>query len=246
MEDKITNIREVLSLPRDALIAIDTSDAIGAQVAVTNGRPRASDIAYDGLRDRILDLRLLPGSVVNEQALASELGLGRMPVREALARLVTDKFVTVLPRRGAVVTPVTLEDVIDMFEAREAIECGVAYIVAKRATEADLVALRRLVQAADLARERADHEAYLRDDHAIHTFLVHMVRNSWLQDAADILLRHNLRFWRVYWASRPAQHATMLRHAELISALEAQNPKLAEKAMRKHLAASRRLLQASF
>lgn len=209
-------------------------------------QPRASDLAYDELRERILDLRLPPGSVVNENALAAELGLGRMPVREAIARLATDRFVTVLPRRGTVVTPVGLDDVLDMFEAREAIECGVAYIVAKRATAEDLATLRPLVKDADRARDGTDHEAFLRDDHAIHGFLVHMVRNSLLQDAADRLLLHNLRFWRTYWASRPAQHATMISHTDLLAALEAHDSEQAEKAMREHLAASRQLLHASF
>jgi DNA-binding GntR family transcriptional regulator len=215
-------------------------------VVVAIGQPRASDLAYDSLRERILDLRLPPGSLVNEQALASDLGLGRMPVREAIARLVTDRFITVLPRRGTVVTPVGLDDVLDMFEAREAIECGVAYIVANRATAEDLATLRRLVEAADRARSGTDHEAFLRDDHAIHGFLVHMVRNSLLQDAADRLLLHNLRFWRTYWASRPAQHATMISHASLLAALEARDAEQAEKAMREHLTASRQLLHASF
>lgn len=214
--------------------------------APANARPRASDIAYDDLRSRILDLRLQPGSVVNEQALAADLGLGRMPVREALARLASDRFITVLPRRGTVVTAVGLDDVLDIFEAREAIECGVAYIVAKRATADDLVTLRRLVRAADRARAGTDHEEFLRDDHAIHAFLVHMLRNSLLQDAADRLLWHNLRFWRTYWASRPVQHATMISHATLLSALEERDAERAEEAMRAHIAASRQLLQASF
>jgi DNA-binding GntR family transcriptional regulator len=213
---------------------------------VAIGQPRASDLAYDELRERILDLRLPPGSLVHEHALASDLGLGRMPVREAIARLVTDRFITVLPRRGTVVTPLGLDDVLDMFEAREAIECGVAHIVAKRATAEDLATLRRLVEAADRARDGTDHETFLRDDHAIHGFLVHMVRNSLLQDAADRLLLHNLRFWRTYWASRPAQHATMISHASLLAALESHDSEQAEKAMREHLAASRQLLQASF
>jgi len=207
---------------------------------------RASDIAYNELRDRIADLRLVPGAVLNEHTLAADLGLGRMPVREAIARLVTDRFIIVLPRRGTVVAPIGLDDVLDMFEAREAIECGVAHIVATRATAEDLAALRRLVDAADRARDGTDHEAYLGDDHAIHTFLVHMVRNSLLQDAADRLLMHNLRFWRTYWASRPAQHATMISHAGLLAALEARDADRSERAMREHLAASRRLVQASF
>jgi DNA-binding GntR family transcriptional regulator len=214
-------------------------------VVVVAGQPRASDLAYDELRERILDLRLPPGSLVNEQALASDLEMGRMPVREAIARLAIDRFITVLPRRGTVVTQVGLDDVLDIFEAREAIECGVAHIVANRATGADLATLRRLVEAADRARDGTDHEAFLRDDHAIHSFLVHMVRNSLLQDAADRLLLHNLRFWRTYWASRPAQHATMISHGSLLGALEKHDPEHAEKAMREHLDASRQLLRAT-
>jgi DNA-binding GntR family transcriptional regulator len=217
----------------------------GEAAVVAIAQPRASDLAYNELRERILDLRLSPGSLVNEHTLASDLGLGRMPVREAVARLVTDRFITVLPRRGTVVTPVGLDDVLDMFEAREAIECGVAYIVAHRAAAQDLATLRRLVEAADRARDGTDHEEFLRDDHAIHGFLVHMVRNSLLQDAADRLLLHNLRFWRTYWASRPAQHATMISHANLLAAVEAHDAEQAEKAMREHLAASRQLLHAS-
>jgi DNA-binding GntR family transcriptional regulator len=198
------------------------------------------------LRERILDLRLAPGVVVNEQALATDLGLGRMPVREALARLASDRLVTIVPRRGTMVTPVGLDDVFDIFQAREAIECGVAHIVARRATKEDLLTLRRLVEAADRARAGTDHEAFLQDDHVIHAFLVRMVRNSLLQDAADRLFLHNLRFWRMYWASRPAQHATMIPHDSLLAALEAHEPEQAKHAMREHLAASRRLLQASF
>ena len=98
------------------------------------------------LRERILDLRLPPGSLLHENGLVSDLGLGRMPVREAIARLAADRFITVLPRRGTVVTPLGLDDVLDMFEAREAIECGVAHIVATRAMAEDLATLRRLVR----------------------------------------------------------------------------------------------------
>jgi DNA-binding GntR family transcriptional regulator len=145
-----------------------------------------------------------------------------------------------------VVSPVGLDDVLDMFEAREAIECGVAYIVAKRATNDDLETLRGLVKAADGARAGHDHEAFLHDDHAIHAFLVHMVRNSLLQDAADRLLLHNLRFWRTYWASRPAQTSTMMSHSDLVAALETHDPDRAAEAMRAHLAASLFLVQSSF
>lgn len=207
---------------------------------------RASDRAFDAIQGMILDLRLAPGSFLNEKSLAEDLGLGRMPVREALARLATHKFVTILPRRGIVVTPLALDDVLDMFEAREAIECGVAYIAATRATDADLVTLRRLVATVDEARVTENPEQFLLDDHAVHTFLVHLIRNPLLQDAADLLLLHSLRFWRLYWTSRPPKQEAMLSHQGLLDALESKNPLAAELAMREHLQSSRQLVQLLF
>jgi DNA-binding GntR family transcriptional regulator len=207
---------------------------------------RASEIAYNELLERIVDLRLPPLSVINESAMAAELGLGRMPVREAIARLATGRFLTVLPRRGAVVSPIGLPDVLDMFEAREAIECGVAYIVAERATPTELATLRDLVARADNARSSTDHQTYLRTDHAVHAYLLHMVHNGLLQDAADRLLLHNLRFWNLYWSTRPAQSSTMMSHSHLIEALEAHNPENAARAMRAHLQASRALVRGAF
>ncbi len=212
----------------------------------SEGQARASDVAYEQLRAQILDLRLPPGTAIKEHAVAAELGLSRMPVHEAVARLAADRFVTVLPRRGSVVTTFGLDDVLGMFDAREAIECGVAHIAARRATDADLVSLRELVEAADRARKGTDHEEFLHDDHEIHLTLVNMVRNPMLQDAADRLLLHNLRFWRTYWAARPAQHTTMLSHADLLQALEDRDPDKAEQAMRGHIGASRQLLSSSF
>lgn len=76
--------------------------------------------------------------------------------------------------------------------------------------------------------------------------LLHMVRNSLLQDPGERLLMHNLRFWRTYWASRPARHHTMIPHDDLLAALEAHDAEGAENAMREHLAASRQLLHSLF
>jgi DNA-binding GntR family transcriptional regulator len=207
---------------------------------------RASDSAYGLLLAMIVDLRLEPGDFLNEQSLATQLSLGRMPVREALARLAKDRFVTILPRRGIIVTTPTLDDVLDMFEAREAVECGIAYIAATRATEQDLGVLRQLIATVNDARVITNSEAFLMDDHAVHTFLIHMVKNPLLQDAADRLLLHSLRFWRLYWRDRPPRQEAMLSHADLMSALESHDPERAEKAMRDHLQSSRQLVKLLF
>jgi DNA-binding GntR family transcriptional regulator len=213
---------------------------------VVGSRIRDSDRAYEQLLDMVLDLRLVPGEVVNEQALAAQLGFGRMPVHEAVARLAADRLAIIMPRRGTVISPIALKDVVDMFEAREAIECGVAYIAARRATEKDLERMLDLIETANMARDGQDWEDYLKADHAFHTFLVHMINNPLLQDAADRLLLHNLRFWRLYFSGRPAQHHVMLSHEKLHRAISSHDPEKAELAMREHISHSRGMIQSLF
>jgi DNA-binding GntR family transcriptional regulator len=194
----------------------------------------------------ITDLTLPPGTFLNEQSLAARLEVGRMPVREALAQLAQDRFVTIVPRRGIFVTALALDDVLGMFEAREAVECGIAYIAAARATEEDLATLRDLIATVDEARAVTDSERFLKDDHAVHSFLVHMIKNPLLQDAADRLLLHSLRFWRSYWRDRPPLLEAMLPHHDLYAALETHDSPRAEGAMREHLQMSRQLVQRLF
>jgi DNA-binding GntR family transcriptional regulator len=212
----------------------------------TRKTTRASDIAYERLRKMIIDLRLQPGEMVDELSLAAEIGLGRTPVHEAVARLVIDRLVTVLPRRGLMIAPIGLDQVRELFEAREAIECGNAYFAAQHATNADLTELRRLVEAAENAREETDVLRFLEDDQCIHRFLAHIVRNTFLQDAADRILWHNLRFWRFYFTTRQAQQGTLVSHRPLLQALERRDAHEALKAMHEHILTSRTLLSTLF
>ena len=194
----------------------------------------------------IIDLRLQPGMMVDELSLSAEIGLGRTPVHEAVARLVIDRLVTVLPRRGLMIAPIGLEQVREIFEAREAIECGNAYFAVQHASEEELEELGRLVEAAEDAREETNVLRFLDDDQLIHRFLAHMVRNSFLKDAADRVLLHNLRFWRFYFTTRRAQLGTLVSHRPLLAALKQRDAQKALEAMREHILSSRALLNELF
>lgn len=227
-------------------VAPDTRAGHGTSPAHTPAPPSAVGVAYDQIKELIVDLRLAPGTIVNETSLAAMLRIGRTPVHEALTRLASERFVTVLPRRGTMVATLTLADVLDLFEAREAIECGVAHIAATRASEADLAQLRTLIAHADGAREGQAYEEYLHNDHAIHAFLIHMINNALLRDTGDLLLQHNLRFWRWYWQTRPPRAQAMYSHHSLLAAIEDHDPLQASEAMRAHIVGSRQTLNALF
>ncbi|GAC1635530.1 MAG: GntR family transcriptional regulator [Ktedonobacteraceae bacterium] len=212
----------------------------------TKKAARASDIAYQQIRDMIISLRLSPGIMLDELSLAAEVGLGRTPVHEAVARLVTDHLVTVLPRRGLMIAPIGLEQVREIFEAREAIECANAAFAARNATASELADLRRLVEKAENARQETDVLRFLEDDQLIHHFLARCVHNAFLQDAAERILMHNLRFWLFYFTTYRVEHGTLISHEDLLVALEQRDAARADTLMRKHILTSRALLNTLF
>jgi DNA-binding GntR family transcriptional regulator len=207
---------------------------------------RASDVAYARICAMIIDLRLQPGAMVNELSLAAEIELGRTPVHEAVARLVVDRLVKVLPRRGLMIAPIGLEEVREIFEAREVIECGNAYFAVQHATAAELTEFRRLVEQAENAREMTAVQQFLEDDQLIHRYLASCVHNSFLQDSTNQILLHSLRFWRFYFANYHVAESTLISHQALLTALEQRDAQGAYIAMREHIRTSRALLNRLF
>jgi DNA-binding GntR family transcriptional regulator len=114
--------------------------------------PSLTDVAYDRLKRKIVHCELAPGDRVTERQLSQALDLGLTPVREALARLNHEGLVRTLPRRGYVITPLTLPAVGELFETFRVIGTACAELAAARATDDDVERLRRLVERGRPAR----------------------------------------------------------------------------------------------
>src|ERR671915_1784413 len=88
--------------------------------------------AYAELRDRIVTLHLAPGTVLREDELMSEMGIGRTPLREAVKRLALENLVAVQPRRGTFVTEVDAAEIVHITEVRAELEGYAAGLAARR------------------------------------------------------------------------------------------------------------------
>jgi DNA-binding GntR family transcriptional regulator len=93
---------------------------------------RASDLAYESLRDDILNWRIAPGTALSETELALRLGVSRTPLRAALARLALEGLVDTSRGRTGVVPDVSVESIAQQFEVREALELQAARLAARR------------------------------------------------------------------------------------------------------------------
>lgn len=110
----------------------------------------AASLAYEATKKLILDGALAGGELISENALAGQLGVSRTPMRSAFQRLESEGWLTLYPKRGAVVTPVTATEKREVLEARLAIE---THAVSSMPTSAR-AALRTELE--EIARAQAD------------------------------------------------------------------------------------------
>ena len=104
------------------------------------------EVVIGRIRQRVYNGEYRPGERLVERDLASDFGVSRLPVREALRTLRQEGLLTELPKRGIAVRSLERKDVEELFDVREALEVMACQLAAQRATEDDLGMLRDLVQ----------------------------------------------------------------------------------------------------
>ena len=201
------------------------------------------DEVADGLRARIFDGALAPGSFIDEVALCAELAISRTPLREALKVLAAEGLVRHEPRRGSFVSQVTEQDLDDIFPVIALLEGRCALEATHNATDADIAALETLhtsLQQHAVAKRITD---YYTANYAIHEAIITLANNRWLaQVIAD--LRKILKLARLQQLHAPGRLTQSLaEHMAIYAALRAQDADGADAAMRTHLMRQREALR---
>lgn len=196
------------------------------------------------LRAMVFDGQLQPGQWVDEMALARQWQISRTPLREALKVLAAEGLVQLTPRRGCTVTDLSEDDADDLFPIMAMLEGRCAYEAVKRASDADIVELRRLH--ADLERDAAAHDVdgYYRGNHVFHSKLQELADNRWL-DRVTGDLRRFIRLLRGRQLHREGRiDDSIEEHRRLIAAIEARDAERAQALMHDHLLAQLDALRA--
>jgi DNA-binding GntR family transcriptional regulator len=193
------------------------------------------ETAYEAIKHRIITCAFRPGEYINELQLSAMLKIGRTPVHQALDRLMVEGMVEVIPRKGVIVKPVSLNEVLQIIEVRLINEPYGARLAAEHANDADLAEL------ADVLK-RAKHWAALRNvdnmmllDREFHLLIARAAKNSVLTELLRNLHERSLRFWFIS-LNAPSQYETVqAEHAAIFDAIEQRNGDAAETSMRRHI-----------
>jgi DNA-binding GntR family transcriptional regulator len=196
-----------------------------------------ADRAYTALRDVILSLDIYnrSGEVrLDERQLASDLGISRTPVREAMVQLEREGFVRAVPRRGIYVVRKTKREVIELITAWAALECMAARLITQKATDQEIAGLRAMFATFENGRLHAKLDEYSEVNIEFHQTIIRMSGNQVLIDLAANLFAHMRMIRRKTIGESDRADRSISDHMNIIRAIEARDTARAEALVRDH------------
>ncbi|CAN5117567.1 GntR family transcriptional regulator [soil metagenome] len=187
--------------------------------SVPSGTGTNADRAYETIRERLVMLDIRPGEPINDDHLATDMGLGRTPVREALKRLEQDRLVVAYPRRGTFATAVDMTDLADISEVRTQLEPTVAARAARSASADARAQLRVLADGVAAIADDDDPREVMRRDVIVHRAIYRASGNPHLEQILIGLNGHATRIWCLFLDRLPEVAGHVREHAALLEAI---------------------------
>lgn len=205
--------------------------------ALTIEKPlTVAESVYQKLRDHIIFGSFKPGQRLAEEQLAEQMGVSRTPVREALLRLEQEGLIQMLPRQGAVVRRLSLEEARQVYEVRALLEGLAARLAVQHMTPQALSAIREALDASFEVMEQQDTRRLVIHNNHFHDLIVETARNVVLKKILN-LLRTQVNLLRItLWSTFPDRlEQTLREHERIYEAMAAGDEDGAEQAAREHI-----------
>lgn len=198
---------------------------------------------HDRLLGRILRGELEPGERISPPEVAATLGVSITPVRDAVNQMAAEGLVTVTPRRGTVVSPISIRDIEELYEIRLMIEPEAAELAASRATPDEIARVQELAERLEghpvgSGGEVGDLETYLQEiatDAELHAAVVRAAHNRRLDALYGGLRTHVLIARAVFPRLYRGQPHRRGEHQRVVDAIAAHDGAAAREAMAGHL-----------
>ena len=190
---------------------------------------------YLSLRERIVEMELLPGTRIVEKDLAEEFGTSRTPVHEAVQRLAEEGLIEVQARVGTFVSRIPLNTLEEAMLVRGALEVAIIEKAAERMTPEGIHKLNVVLERQAQCVRESNRRGFFRTDEAFHATLAEL---SGYPGVWQIILEVKTQIDRYRLLTLPLEGRmteVLAEHRAVINALASNNPKRAVRAMREHL-----------
>ena len=217
---------------------------VAAPPEPTTDPRRATARILEAITTAIIERRLMPGTKLGEQKIASLFGVSRTIVRQALNQLSRDRLVTLEPSRGAFIATPSIEEAHQVFEYRSLVETALVSQLCVRITTAQIAALRTHLRDEKKAISRTDISGRTRLLADFHVVLARMLGNQVLAQALEDLLSRSSLISLMYQSSHSAEQS-LAEHVQIVDAIEKRDPKAAARVMAHHIDSVERNLRLS-
>ncbi|MGR2741075.1 GntR family transcriptional regulator [Billgrantia sp. Q4P2] len=214
-------------------------------VAPEQSSPEVRTLAervFHQLQDAIVRGELAPGSKITEPGLSKTYGISRGPLREAMRRLEAHRLIERVPHVGARVIKLSMKELLELFDVREALESMAARLAAENMTRDEIDGLREVLSVHERQADLKSGEAYYQreGDLDFHYRIVQGSHNRMLMTMLCDDLYYLVRLYRTQFsASGTRPQRAFVEHHRIVDAIEAGDAELAELLMRRHVSASR-------
>ncbi len=193
-------------------------------------------VVYDLLRDEILDLKLAPGSLIDEVQLAERFKMSRTPIREALVRLASEGLIETLPNRSTMVSNIDFLNLNTFFDALVLMYRATTRLAAQHHRPEDLAIIRGFHEDYAEAVKARDTLAMIATNAAFHAAIAEAGRNPYFTSLFRRLLDEGRRILSLYYKSYEDQFPQRFvdEHAEIIAAIEARDIEAADRLSKAH------------
>jgi DNA-binding GntR family transcriptional regulator len=198
---------------------------------------RASDKAYETIREMIISGELAPGDPMVEEALAESCNVSRTPVRDALRRLEAEMLVHRTDTKRTYVADWSLDDIGDVFELRAMLEGHAASRAAERIDDETLRKLRECNASIGVAVQAAtpDIEAFLDSNREFHALILEMAASRRLTALLGALIEQPVIWRTAHHYGRDELRRSHQEHEELLAAFARRDPAWAQSIMAGHI-----------
>ena len=193
------------------------------------------DVVFQTLREAILRGDLQPGERLMEIQLANKLGVSRTPIREAIHMLEQEGLVVTIPRKGAEVAKMTLKDMEDVLEIREALDVLAAQLACGRITEEGLAELKDKKKVFEFSLKSADVKQIAEADVSFHDVIYEATGNPKLVNLLNNLREQIYRYRVEYLKNDQNNPALIEEHEAIYHALVERDENLIIQAVQIHV-----------
>ncbi|AWO80727.1 Uncharacterized HTH-type transcriptional regulator ydfH [Serratia marcescens] len=201
-----------------------------------------NELAYRRFKQALVTLSYKPGEYLNTAQVMNDLDMGRTPINQAIHRLANEGLLQVIPRKGVMVSPLSMDDALELIEVRLANEMLCMRLASQKITERQIATLTELNRQIEAASQERDRVRMMTLDHEFHQELAQIAGNNMLADILSVLHARAQRFWASTLSREGHMREVIDEHRAIIAALAAQDSTAAAEAAQAHILSFRTAL----